>query len=94
MATMIVKHQVADFARWKKVFDEMKAERLKHGWIGHDVLRSANNPNEVVIINRMKSIDQAKAYGQSPALREAMQRGGVTGAPEITLLNDEEAVSY
>ena len=94
MATMIVKHKVADYNKWKSVFDEMKTTRLSHGWVGHEVHRDAADSNTVVIINKMKTIEGAKAYGQSPELKEAMQRGGVISVPEIQLLNDEELVSY
>lgn len=94
MATMIVKHKVADFGTWKSVFDEMKATRLSHGWIGHEVHRDAADSNVVVIINKMKSLEGAKAYGQSPELKAAMQRGGVISAPEIQFLSDEELISY
>ena len=91
---MIVKHKVADFNKWKSVFDGMKQERAAHGWIAHEVFRDATDANMVTIVNKMKSLDQAKAYGSSPKLREAMQHGGIMGAPEIQFLNDEEVTSY
>lgn len=94
MATMIVKHTVADFNQWKSVFDSMQDARNANGWLGHDVLRDVSNPNMVTIINRVKTLEGAKAYGQSPVLKEAMQRGGITSAPEISFLVDEEVVSY
>jgi heme-degrading monooxygenase HmoA len=94
MATMIVKHKVADYNTWKTVFDEMKHDRAAHGWIGHEVHRDATDSNTVVIINKMKTLDGAKAYGASPELHIAMQKAGVISAPEIQFLNDEELVSY
>ncbi len=94
MATMIVKHKVADFGTWKTVFDSMKPIRQSHGWIGHEVLRDAADPSLVTIINKMRSIDDAKAYGQSSDLKEAMKNAGVLSAPEITYLSDEEALNY
>ena len=94
MATMIVKHKVADYTAWKKVFDELKYDRDANGWIGHEILRDMTDANTVVIVNKVKSIDGAKAHGQSPVLKEAMQRAGVISAPEITYLADEEMASY
>jgi hypothetical protein len=88
MATMIVKHRVANFAQWKALFDSMEKVRLEHGWIGHTVHRDATDPNIVVIVNRIMSLDGAKRYGASDALREAMARGGVQGKPEIEFLED------
>lgn len=94
MAALIVKHRVANFEAWKKVFDEMGATRQKHGWLSHAVFRDATDPNVVTIVNRMKSLDGAKAYGASPDLRGAMQRGGVQGAPEISFCEDAEDHAY
>ncbi len=94
MATMIVRHRVANFENWKQVFDEMEATRRTHGWIGHEVHRDNTDPNLVTIVNHMKDLKGAKDYGGLPALREAMQRAGVTSAPEILFLDDVEARKY
>jgi hypothetical protein len=88
MATMIVKHRVANFDQWKKVFDSMVNIRAEHGWIGSTVHRDAIDPNTVVIINHVKTLDGAKKYGTSDGLRDAMSKGGVQGAPEVSFLND------
>ena len=94
MATMIVKHRVASFESWKKVFDEMSPVRAKHGWTGHLVLQDASDPNLVTIVNRMGTLAQAKAYGGSPELRAAMQRAGVQGPPEISFNEDAAEATY
>jgi quinol monooxygenase YgiN len=93
-ATMIVKHRVSDFDAWKKIFDELEALRRQHNWIGYEVLRDATDPNLVTIVNHIKDLAGAKAYGQSPDLRAAMQRAGMQGAPEIAFLNDSESLRY
>jgi hypothetical protein len=90
MATLIVKHRVANFEAWKKVFDEFIPVRAKHGWMGHLVLQDAADPNVVTIVNRVKTLDGAKAYGGSAELRAAMQRAGVQGAPDISFCEDAE----
>ncbi len=94
MATLIVRHKVADFENWKKVFDELTPTRRSHGWLGHDVLRDAADPNMVTIVNKVKTLEGAKAYGSSPGLQEAMKRAGVVSQPEIILTSDAEALSY
>ncbi|HZP19273.1 MAG TPA: hypothetical protein VFB16_03615 [Bauldia sp.] len=88
MATMIVKHRVANFDQWKRVYDTMEKVRLAHGWTGHTVHRDAADPNIVVIVNRVISLEGAKSYGASKELHEAMARGGVQGAPDIEFLED------
>ncbi len=88
MATMIVKHRVADFDGWKKVFDEMDPARRQHGWLGYSIHRDATDPNLVVIVNRVGDVASAKSYGSSPDLRAAMQRAGVQGPPEVAFFED------
>jgi hypothetical protein len=94
MATLIVKHRVANFEAWKKVFDEMVPVRAKHGWTGHVVLRDAADPNVVTVVNRVKTIDGAKAYGGSSELRAAMQRAGVQGTADVSFCEDAEEKAY
>ena len=45
-------------------------------------------PKIVVIVNRVMSLDGAKRYGASDALRDAMAKGGVQGKPEIEFLEN------
>jgi len=94
MATMIVKHRVANFESWKKVFDSMQDTRKEHGWIGHVVHRDAADPNMVVVVNQMRDLEGAKRYGGSQALRDAMAKGGVLGAPEVAFFEDAEVKTY
>jgi hypothetical protein len=48
----------------------------------------------VTIVNHVKDLAGAKRYGGSDALREAMKRGGVQGAPDVTFLEDAEDKTY
>jgi hypothetical protein len=91
---MIVKHRVADFGKWKEVFDSMIPVRKSFGWTGHEVLRDSSDPNLVTIINKMQTIEQAHAYGSSPDLKDGMQRAGVISAPEISFCDDVDVTSY
>ena len=94
MAVMIVKHKVADFNNWKKAFDSMTPVRKSHGWLGHEVYRDPQDPNDVTIVNRVATIEGAKAYGTSPELKAAMQNGGIVSEPSISFLQDEESKAY
>jgi hypothetical protein len=94
MATMIVKHHVANFDAWKEAFDSMKPIRAKFGWKGTRVLRDATDPNLVTIINQVASLEQAKQYGASPELRSGMQKAGVQGPPEISFCEDAGDTAY
>lgn len=88
MVAMIVRHRVANYDKWRELFDSMHATRAAHNWIGAEVFRDAADPNLVTIVNHVHDIDSAKRYGGSPDLRAAMERGGVLGAPDIQFLNE------
>jgi len=84
MATMYVRHQVADFKTWKPVFDEHDATRKEFGCKSSSVFTNTQNPNEVLSVFEWDSKDHAIKFGQSPGLKDAMERGGVVSAPDIS----------
>ena len=94
MAALIVKHRVANFEAWKTQFDSMKPIRAKHGWLSTHVFRDATDPNVVTIVNRVRDLAGAKAYGASAELREGMAKAGVQGPPEISFVEDAADDAY
>ena len=93
-AALIVRHRVANFEAWKKVFDGMVSIRKAHGWQSAIVYRDAADPNMVTVVNRVKDLDGAKRYGASPELREGMQKAGVQGPPEVFFVDEAEDRAY
>lgn len=83
MATLFVRHNVGDFATWKKVYDEIDATRKAKGVTSDGVYQADGNPNDVTVYHEFNTMEAAKAFAESPDLREAMQRAGVQGAPSI-----------
>jgi hypothetical protein len=93
-AALIVRHRVANFEAWKKVFDSMVELRREHGWKSAIVYRDGADPNMVTIVNRVKDLDGAKRYGGSPELRAGMEKAGVQGPPEVFFVEEVEERSY
>ncbi len=87
MTHLLVRHNVADFAKWKPVYDAHLAARQKAGLREKNLLRSINNPNEVVLLFEAEDLTKAQAFSESTELREAMQKAGVVGKPDILFLN-------
>lgn len=83
MATLFVRHDVADFATWKKAYDDFNAERATLGVTGHGVYQTEDNPNNVTIYHHFESMDVAKAFVGNPRLREVMAAAGVQGEPTV-----------
>ncbi len=91
---LLIRSRVADYDKWKPVFDERESSRKQHGGKRHWVYRSADDGNDVAISIEFSTVDQAKAYVADPGLREAMGRAGVSGQPEFAYLEEVEAKNY
>jgi heme-degrading monooxygenase HmoA len=91
---VIVQHKVRDYDAWKVVFDEHRAVRTRHGATGHELYRGVEDPNEVTVVNRFPSREQAEAFAADPSLKEAMERGGVVSEPRITWAREADAADY
>ena len=88
MPYVLVRHKVEDYAKWKKVFDEHSATRKASGCKGGQLLRNADNPNELVILLEWKELAKARQFTQSDDLRQTMQRAGVTDQPNVYYLDE------
>ena len=85
---LMIRHTVKDFTAWKTAFDTHRSKRVEAGLTDKHLLRSASDPNEVVILCEAKDLNRARAFCDSADLREAMQKAGVAGKPELSFLND------
>jgi quinol monooxygenase YgiN len=83
MAKMIINQRVDDFRKWKSVFDSVHPLRRQFGCLNEEIYQAQTNPNELVIITQWSDADQARKYGSSPELLDAMRRGGISGQPNI-----------
>jgi hypothetical protein len=94
MAKVIVQHHVADYDAWHTVFTEHASVRIQHGATGHTLTRSAEDPDQLVIITDFASLDGARGFAADPSLRDAMARGGVDSEPQAWIVEDAETVAY
>jgi hypothetical protein len=83
---MLIRHRVADFAKWKPVYDAHASAREKAGLKEIHLLRNLDVPNEVILLFSVEDIDKAKAFAASDDLRAAMQRAGVSDKPDVYFL--------
>ncbi len=94
MASMFIRHRVADFGKWKSVFDDHEGTRVDFGVTSHSVHRDADDPNVVIIAMRVADIARAKEFVSSDDLRSTMERAGIEGPPEFWFANDVEDKTY
>ena len=90
MATVLVRHKVNDYAKWKTVLDETKPWAKSMGVKGQRVLRNSADPNEVVVVNEFADMSSAQRFAQSNELKQHMQRAGVAEAPSVWFLNEAD----
>ena len=86
MAKLLVHHKVQDYSAWRPIFDEDDARRREYGSTGFQIFKSASDPNDLTVIMDYPSVDKAKAFATSDALKEKMKKAGVISQPEITFL--------
>jgi quinol monooxygenase YgiN len=80
---MFVRHEVADYATWKKAYDGFRVTQKKLGVVAQAVYQSTDNPNDITVTHDFRSLDKAKAFAASPELKAAMEKAGVKGTPQI-----------
>jgi heme-degrading monooxygenase HmoA len=86
MAKLLVHHKVQNYSAWRKIFDEDDERRKEYGSTGFQIFKSASDPNDLTVTIDWPSVDAAKAFATSDALKEKMKNAGVVSQPELTFL--------
>ena len=87
-ATLTVRHNVEDYAAWRKVYDDVEELRAQHGCTAARVMRLPTDGNDLFITHDFPTVGQAEGFAHDPALRETMERAGVRGVPQIEIFTD------
>jgi hypothetical protein len=82
---IVVRHEVADFATWQRVFEGGDSARTKAGIKDRYVVRDSEKPNFVTVIHEATNMERAKSFMSDPTLEEVMRKAGVLGLPEIKI---------
>jgi len=86
MAMMIVRHRVRDYEAWRSVYDAHEPARNVAGLSNGRVFRSADDPDDLVILFDVADRQKAEAFAASEDLKTAMQKGGVEGRPNMQFI--------
>ena len=84
---VIIKHKVANFAKWKTAYESHDSTRLAYGLHNYIVARGLKDSNMVMVVLKMDDTTKAKQFAALPDLKTAMQKGGVMGAPSFLYLD-------
>jgi hypothetical protein len=75
--------KVKDFNAWRTSYQANDQGRTSAGITNGRVFRSADDPNEVVVLQDVADVAKARTWLGSDDLKAAMQKGGVIGSPSI-----------
>ena len=83
MATLFVRHKVADYAAWRRVYDGFAPTQKSLGVTAEAVYRAVDDPNDVTVTHEFATVEAAQAFAGSTEMRAAMHDAGVQGAPTV-----------
>jgi hypothetical protein len=86
MPYFLVRHKVADFSKWKPVYDAHLPARQKAGLKELHLFRNADDRNEVIGLFEADDLQKVREFAASADLREKMQDSGVVDKPDIYFL--------
>jgi hypothetical protein len=87
MAYLLVRHKVADFSTWKRVFDSHSAAQKEAGLIVEKVLCNVDEPDEVFLWFEVTDMEKARAFVTSAEVPEAKGQSGVVDEPDLYFLS-------
>ena len=91
---IIVTHAVEEYGAWRIVYDGFDGYRKRSGIIGHAVNQELGSPNRVIIYHQAEDLGALRTLASSTELKDAMKRGGVTGAPDIRFVEVADFANY
>jgi hypothetical protein len=80
---LTVHFKVKDFNAWRTSYNGDEKGRQSAGITNGRVFRSADDPNEVVILQDVADVAKARTWLGSDDLKAAMQKSGVIGSPSV-----------
>ncbi len=93
MPFVLLRHRVADYAKWKRVVHAAAAFRKANGELSFEVLRGSDDPDDVTVICEWASAAKARKFVESDELRKRMKAAGVVGKPKIQFFGKAEDLS-
>jgi heme-degrading monooxygenase HmoA len=92
MYDVLIIHEVDDYAAWKIGFDDASGLRKSAGEIAFKLLKYADDPNRIVHFSEWQSLDCAKEFFESEAVRDIRKNLGVKDPQFIYLDALEEGI--
>lgn len=88
MPYTITRQSVAEYAKWRRAFEEHADEREEAGSRGGHIFRNDEDAGDVIVFLAWEDLDRAREYLESDLVREEWEKGGVEGEPEVLYLEE------
>jgi hypothetical protein len=80
---LTIHHKVKDYAAWRKGYDDHEKARHAAGVTNGRVFRSAEDPNDVLILQDVADVAKARTWLGGDELKAVMTKAGVIGPPNV-----------
>ena len=90
MAYMLVRIRLHNFDQWKSVWEEPEQIEIRraYGCKEERIFRGTESSNEAMILMEWDDLEEAKEFGISSELREAMNRSGGADTPDVLFMEE------
>lgn len=80
---LTIHHKVKDYTAWLKGYNDHAKARHAAGITNGRIFRSAEDPNDVLILQDVDDVAKARAWLDGDELKAAMTKAGVIGSPNV-----------
>jgi heme-degrading monooxygenase HmoA len=93
MSLVLIRHKVANYAKWKRAVHRFAKFRKVSGEKCFKVFRASDSPNDLTVLCRWSTPAKMKKFMKSIELRQAMKEAGVVSRPEVRFFSAAEDLS-
>jgi hypothetical protein len=80
---LTIHFKVKDFNAWRTSYNGNEKNRVSAGITNGRVFRSADDQNDVVILQDVADVAKARTWYGSDEMKTTMEKSGVLGSPSI-----------
>jgi hypothetical protein len=83
MVRLYVRHNVLDYSKWRKIYDEFSGFPTANGVRGQAVYQSLDDARDITVWHDFDNAEAARAFAGAAELRDTMASAGVGGSPQV-----------
>jgi len=94
MPYVLIHHNIADYKKFRSVFDFDAQRRKRHGSMGGRLLHSSAGPNDLFALFEWDDVERAREFVASYETHEAFEWVGAVEEIHAFVLEDVEDVEF